>query len=98
MYSFRGQIALPVERAARSVLNIDDHDFRETFVSADRISLGSFIEVMLFVLRVSRGYEADLDDFAKQAQPYLGRAGQDIPEADAKKLLEQFLSALGTSI
>ena len=94
MYSFQGQIALELERTARSILSISDDDFRGTFVSADRISLGSFVEVMLFVLRTVLGYEADLDDFSRQAQPYLGSKGQEIPEEKAKQLLEQFKSLL----
>ena len=68
-----GQIAYPLEMIAREFLGKDEKEIRETFLSADDIQNGTFVETMLFLLRQKHGLCKDYSEFARKAQPLFGK-------------------------
>lgn len=93
-WNFHGWVALPLEHYARQAeLMPNDQDDRHAgdwYTRADAIERGSFVEVMIALLRSKLGAEAYLIDFEKKCAPYLGMNGNLIPMDEAQNLFNEF--------
>ena len=90
-WNFHGWVALQLESYARQArLMPDDHHVGDWYTNADVIECGSFVEVMIALLRKKLGVEADLIDFEKKSAPYLGMNGNLIPKDEAQNLFDEF--------
>ena len=90
-WNFHGWVALPLEHYARGAkLMPDGHHVGDWYTNADVIEHGSFVEVMIALLRSKLGPEADLIDFEKKCAPYLGVNGNSIPKDEAQNLFDEF--------
>lgn len=88
--NFRGYIAFPLEVVARRVLKLEEGEYRGTIFEADSIEGGTFVEVMLFLLRTELGYEADLSEFISIAGMYLGKPANEMDFKKAEELFAKF--------
>lgn len=90
-WNFHGWVALPLEHYARQAeLMPDGHHVGDWYTNADVIERGSFVEVMIALLRSKLGAEAYLIDFEKKCAPYLGMNGNLIPMDEAQNLFNEF--------
>lgn len=89
-WNFHNDVAIPLESIARKYISPDSERPIGLFYDADAIEAGSFVEVMLFLLRQKKGFEFDMLDFSLQCAPYLGKNGTSIPPHEANELFKQF--------
>ena len=85
-----GWIAVPLETIAKSILGNEVDNINNTFLSADNIESGTFVEVMFFLLRKKYGLEETYTDFAKKCQPLFGKAISKTDEELASSLMDEF--------
>lgn len=67
-WNIHGWIAVPLEAMAREVIGLDEKEIQKTFLSADAIEAGTFVEVMFFLLRQGNGINENYNAFAQEAQ------------------------------
>ena len=91
-WNFHGDIAIELESiACRHYGDIGRPVYK--IYDADAIEVGSFIEVMIILLRekTNRRDECpDIDGFVKLCAPYLGMNGNVIPKDKAQELFDRF--------
>lgn len=91
-WNFHGDIALMLETIARNFYQIDSN-LQQKIYSADMIEGGTFVEVMICMLREKSCYrqsELEIDRFVKKCKPFLGEGGHSIDPEIAQELFEEF--------
>ena len=91
-WNFHNDIAIELERIARSKYCSTERPYTKIY-DADSIELGSFVEVMIILLREKTGMEnnhTDIEAFVNKCGPYLGKSGNLIPKEIAQKLFNDF--------
>ena len=91
IWSFHNKIAIPLEMKAFKLLGFSGRP-SGTIFDVDFIEGGTFVEVMLYLLRTKHGFENDLSAFIKECAPYLGKYGTEIPKDKAIFLYDMFLN------
>ena len=71
--NIHGYIAYPLENYARGIFGLSYEATKDSIFSADSIESGSFVEVMLYVLRKKLGIYKNLSDFIEECKPFLGK-------------------------
>ena len=70
-HNLQDTIGLQLELKAREILNENDMEVvGNSFYTAGRISSGTFVEVMLYLLRMKNGLEESNLDFSRKCQPF----------------------------
>lgn len=91
-WNFHGDIAIPLEGTASSHYGRIGRPMG-TIYDADAIDVGTFVEVMIILLR-ERTDMADeiegIDEFVRECSPYLGMSGNLIPKETAQRLFDKF--------
>ena len=94
-WNVRGWIASPLENAARALLDLSSEEICPTFLCADDIQQGTFVEAMFYLLRQKNGLNKDYSKFAKEAQPLFGKALFLEDRELASRLLDEFCKLTG---
>lgn len=83
VWNFHNYIAVPLEMYGRKYIG-------ETFLSADEIETGEFVNTMLLILSVTYGDLKKVSDFVEQCKVYSDLNGSDIPVDISKTLFSDF--------
>ena len=94
-WNVHGWIADPLENAARILLGLSNEEIHQTFLCADDIQQGTFVEGMFYLLRQKNGLDKDYSKFAKEAQPLFGKAVSLEDRELASRLLDEFCKLTG---
>lgn len=85
-WNFKGDIAQPLEFYARKALGFHDRPYNTIFDS-DSIEMGTFIEVMEFLLEEKGKSDST---FINKIKKYKGQSGKDIEDEIAAEIFEEF--------
>lgn len=91
-WNFHGDVAIELESVAQEFYGDIGRPYSKIYDAA-AIESGSFVEVMLQLLREKTQREnnyPNIDAFAEECAPYLGKNGNDIPKEKAAELLAKF--------
>ena len=91
-WNFHGDIAIPLEGIALRHYGDIMRPFGKIY-DADAIEHGSFVEVMMTILREETGMKhgyPEIDNFVNDCAPYIGVSGHAIPKEVAADLFERF--------
>ena len=96
-WNFKNDIGLPLESIARRFYHNTDRPFGKIYDS-DSIEIGSFVEVMVIMLREKTQYSSEDDEiesFVNKCKLYFGKSGHEIPPETASNLFEEFSDLFG---
>ena len=91
-WNFHGDIAIALEDIASRHYGDIMRPVNKIY-DADSIEQGSFVEVMLLLLRDEIGLDDgidELDEFERDCAPYLNANGNTIPKEKAQELFDRF--------
>ena len=91
-WNFHNDIAIPLEGDARRHFGDLNRPVTKIY-DADCIEHGSFIEVMVSILREKTNYEnsqEEIDEFIESCAPYFGKDGYQIDSETAEALYIKF--------
>ena len=91
-WNFHNDVAIPLEGAACELFGDIGRPVNKNY-DADAIEGGSFVEVMIMLLRAKTGNSnecEDIDEFVRECAPYLGKRGNCIDPEVADKLYRRF--------
>ena len=94
-WNVHGWIAVPLENAARILLGLSNEEIHQTFLCADDIQQGTFVEGMFYLLRQKNGLNENYSEFAKEAQPLFGKVLSLEDRELASRLLDEFRKLTG---
>ena len=86
--SFRGKIAVPIERQVNSIL------CERYRISADIVECGGFISSMNFILSVEIGMTDEVKAFQKKYKDYSGLTYNELSLPFAEAIYREFLTLL----
>ena len=91
LHNLQDTVGLRLERIARDFLREESLLLvGNSFYAAARISAGSFVEVMFYLLRIKFGLDESFEEFAKECQPLFGKPLTKSDEELALLLLTKF--------
>ena len=96
-WNFKNDIGLPLESIARRFYRNTDRPFGKIYDS-DSIETGSFIEVMVILLREKTQYTSENDSieaFVNKCTSLFGKSGHDISPEVASELFKEFTELFG---
>ncbi len=82
-WNFHADVALPLERYGRNIIG-------KSFVSADDIESGAFVDAILSILSVRIGNLNDISDFIDMCMPYNGKPSSQILNKTAQTIFLEF--------
>lgn len=95
LHNLQDTIGFQLELKAREILNETDMEIvGNSFYAAGRITSGTFVEVMFYLLRMKNGLEETYSDFAIKCQPLFGKPLTMEKSLQITELFDEFLGLL----
>lgn len=82
-WNFHGHIALPLEEYSRNY-------FGSSYITADEIESGKFVETMLLILSKKFGSQEKITDFFNLCSEHINQPASKIPTKKVKELFDEF--------